>query len=86
MNRKIVIGGVVAVGIAAAALWKFAPWAERPDESAVFASGTVDATEVAAAFRVAGILGQRPVDEGSRVKAGELLAALDDREAAARLR
>ncbi|HRK77313.1 MAG: hypothetical protein ABS92_10690 [Thiobacillus sp. SCN 63-374] len=86
MNRKIVIGGVVAAGIAAAVLWKLAPWAERPDESTIFASGTVDATEVAAAFRVPGILAKRPVDEGSRVKAGDLLAALDDREAVARLR
>ncbi len=85
MNKKIVIGVVVAAGIGAAALWKFAPWAERPDESTVFASGTVDATEVAAAFRVPGMLSKRPVDEGSRVKAGDQLAALDDRETVARL-
>ena len=85
MNRKVVIGVVAVAGIVAVALWKFAPWAERPDESTVFASGTVDATEIAAAFKVPGILGKRPVDEGSRVKTGELLAALDDREATARL-
>ena len=85
MNRKIAIGVAAAVAIAAAALWKFAPWAEPPDTGTVFASGTVDATEVAAAFRVPGILSKRPVDEGSRVKAGALLAALDDREAVARL-
>ncbi len=83
MNKKIVIGVVVATAIVAAALWKFAPWAEPPDESTVFASGTVDATEVA--VRVPGLLSKRPVDEGSRVKVGDLLAALDDRETVARL-
>jgi HlyD family secretion protein len=86
MNKKIIIAGVIAAGIGAAVLWKFAPWAARPDEGAVFASGTMDATEIAASFRVPGILVRRPVDEGSRVKVGELLAALDERETLARLR
>ncbi len=85
MNKKIVIGAVVVVGIVAVALWKFAPWAEPVDTSTVSASGTVDATEIAAAFKVPGILSKRPVDEGSRVKVGDLLAALDDRETVARL-
>lgn len=85
MNKKIVIGVVIAVGIGAAVLWKLEPWAQPPDTNTVFASGTVDATEIAAAFRVPGILSKRPVDEGSRVKAGDLLAALDDRETVARL-
>ncbi|GAO36235.1 hypothetical protein SCT_1637 [Sulfuricella sp. T08] len=85
MNKKIVIIGILAAGIGAAVLWKFAPWAARPDEGSVFASGTVDATEIAASFRVPGILIKRPVDEGSHVKPGELLAALDERETVARL-
>ena len=85
MNKKIVIIGILAAGIGAAVLWKFAPWAARPDEGTVFASGTVDATEIAASFRVPGILIKRPVDEGSHVKPGELLAALDERETVARL-
>ncbi len=85
MNKKIVIAGILAVGIGAAVLSKFAPWQAKPDGSKVTASGTVDATEIAAAFRMPGILGKRPVEEGSHVKPGELLAALDDREAAARL-
>ncbi|HUX62294.1 HlyD family secretion protein [Sulfuricella sp.] len=85
MNKKIVIVGILAAGIGAAVLWKFAPWAARPDEGTVFASGTVDATEIAVSFRVPGILIKRPVDEGSGVKPGELLAALDERETVARL-
>lgn len=85
MNKKIVIVGILAAGIGAAVLWKFAPWTARPDEGTVFVSGTVDATEIAVSFRVPGILTKRPVDEGSRVKPGELLAALDERETVARL-
>jgi HlyD family secretion protein len=86
MNRKIVVAGVLAVGIAAAVLWKISPWQAKHDSSTVSASGTVDATEIAASFRVPGILSKRPVEEGSHVKPGDLLAALDEREPVARLR
>ncbi len=85
MNKKLIIAGALVAGIGVAALSYFAPWAAPQDTGTVFGSGTVDATEVAAAFRVAGILSQRPVEEGSLVKAGELLAALDERESVARL-
>lgn len=85
MNKKIVIVGIVAAGIAAAVLWKLAPWDAGPDDGTVFASGTMDATEIAVSFRMPGILHSRPVEEGSRVKPGELLATLDGREFTARL-
>ncbi len=86
MNKKIVIAAVVvAAGIGAAVLWKLQPWQAPADENTVFASGTVDATEVVVSFRVPGTLRKRPVEEGSVVKAGDPVAALDDREALARL-
>ncbi|MDA8127936.1 MAG: efflux RND transporter periplasmic adaptor subunit [Betaproteobacteria bacterium] len=85
MNKKIIIAGVVAAAVGAVALWKFVPWDRQPDDGRVFASGTVDATEIAVAFRVPGVLVKRPIKEGSRVKPGELLAALDDRDATAAL-
>jgi HlyD family secretion protein len=85
MNKKLIIIGALVVGIGGAALVYFAPWATPQDTGTVTGSGTVDATEVAAAFRVPGILSQRPVEEGSLVKAGDLLAALDERESVARL-
>ncbi len=87
MNKKIVIAAAVAVvGLGVAALWPLQPWRAPADEDAVFASGTVDATEVVVSFRVPGTLRRRPVEEGSAVQAGDLVAALDDREARARLR
>ncbi len=86
MNKRIVIVGILAAGIGAALLWKWAPWEPRADDGKVFASGTIDATEIAVSFRVPGILRSRPVDEGSHVKSGDVLAALDERELVARLR
>lgn len=85
MNKKIVIIGILAAGIGAAVVWKLAPWSAQEDDGTVFASGTIDATEISVSFPVPGILRKRPVEEGSHVRPGELLAALDDRETAARL-
>jgi len=85
MNKKIVIVGILAAGIGAALLWNWAPWEPRADDGKVLASGTIDATEIAVSFRVPGILRSRPVDEGSHVKSGDFLAALDERESVARL-
>ncbi|HUX23183.1 MAG TPA: efflux RND transporter periplasmic adaptor subunit [Burkholderiales bacterium] len=88
MNKRRVIAIVALVGIAATAaiLWNAKPWVAKVNTGAVAASGTIDATEVNISFRVPGTLRRRPVDEGSVVKPGELLAVLDTREANARLR
>ncbi len=42
------------------------------------ASGNIEVTQVEASFKVPGRVAQRPVDEGQIVKAGQLLARLDD--------
>ena len=55
------------------------------DVDTVMASGTIDATEVAVSFRMPGILQRRPVDEGSLVRMGQVLAELDPREMTARV-
>lgn len=81
----IVLIALAGLVLAGAALWKIKPWTTPADSGAVIASGTVEATEVSISFRMAGILRNRPVDEGSVVKVGELLAELDTREANARL-
>lgn len=87
-RRRLILLLALAAGIVAAAvvLWQTRPWLPEPDSGWVFASGTVDATELTISFRVPGVLLNRPVDEGSIVQAGELLAELDPREARARLR
>ncbi len=88
MSKRRLISILALVGIVAAAaiLWALQRWAPEEESSTVVASGTIDATQVAIAFRMAGILRSRPVDEGSTVGVGDLLAELDSREATARLR
>ena len=44
------------------------------------ASGTIEATEVAASFKIPGRVIERPVDEGDRVAPGALIARLESRE------
>lgn len=84
IKKGAVVLGILAVaGVAAVAGWVVLS-RDMPDDR-LFASGTVEATEVGLAFRVPGTLEKRPVDEGQQVKAGALLAVLDNREAAARL-
>ena len=85
-RRLITIVALAGIAVAVAVSWKTKPWVAAVDTGAVTASGTVDATDVSISFRVPGILRQRPADEGSVVKPGEVLAALDTREASARLR
>ena len=41
-------------------------------------SGNIEVTQVEASFRVPGRVVERPVDEGQMVKAGQLIARLDD--------
>lgn len=85
-QRLVLIVLLAGIAAAAAALWLTKPWLPATEPGVIAASGTVDATEVMIAFRAPGVLDRRPVDEGSVVAAGEPLAALDAREAAARLR
>ncbi len=49
-----------------------------PDRLAL--SGNVEVTQVQASFRVPGRVVERPVDEGQLVKAGQLIARLDDQD------
>jgi len=85
-SRLIAIVALAAIAVSAAVVWKTWPWAAGAHDASVIASGTVDATEVSISFRTPGILRLRPVDEGSVVKAGQVLAELDTREGSARLR
>jgi HlyD family secretion protein len=82
---RIALAAAAVAALAATAWWLTRPAADA-DPGAISATGTVDATEVAIAFRVPGTLRERPVDEGDRVDPGARLAALDAREAEARLR
>jgi len=83
-HKFLILALALVIVAAAGAYWAF--WSGWENDGQIFGSGTVEATEVAIAFRMAGILAMRPVDEGDTVKAGDLVAALDNREAKARLK
>jgi HlyD family secretion protein len=50
----------------------------QPGQLAV--SGNVEVTQVQASFRVPGRVTERPVDEGQTVRAGQVIARLDDQD------
>ncbi len=74
----ILTGGLLVVFAAiATTVW----WVRRPETlPTLSASGTVEATEIDASFKIAGRVIERPVDEGSRVRSGMLIARLESRE------
>lgn len=81
MNAKRVLPvlGVVILAIIAVAVWR-----QRHTSNDLFASGTVEATEVALGFQVPGRIASVVPHEGDRVTTGEVLAELDRSELDAR--
>lgn len=80
-HRRIRAGAlgivVLAVGVLAWRLWKGRP-AEL--QNVVFASGTIEATEVDVSAKVSGRILRLLVDEGDTVQAGQVIALLDGKE------
>lgn len=81
----VMLVALLLAGSAAIAAWKFPPWSAEEPSPHIVASGTVEATEVLVSFRMLGLLNERPVAEGDPVTRGDVVAALDPREAEARL-
>jgi HlyD family secretion protein len=54
-------------------------WARRP-HGAVRVSGNIEVTDAEVSFKIPGRVRERRVDEGQVVKAGQLVARLDDAE------
>src|SRR5215469_12882754 len=75
MKKKIAILLVISA-LAVAAVYAFRGSNRRPDNRLVV-SGNIELTEVNIAFKTAGRLIERNVDEGDSVKKGEVLARLD---------
>jgi HlyD family secretion protein len=72
---RIILVVIVAAG-AAAAWW----WTHRTaeDPHGLHLSGTIEVTQVDLAFKIPGRLLERIVDEGDSVKAGQVVARLDE--------
>jgi multidrug resistance efflux pump len=69
---KRLILPLVIIGIAAA-IW----WTERPRPQTLTLTGTVDGNEVVVSSKIAGRIVSLAVEDGQRVKAGDLIATLD---------
>ena len=69
---------VLVLALGGATFWWFRERAHPGDPHTLLLHGNVDIREVNLGFRVAGKLSQVALDEGDPVKAGELLARLDD--------
>jgi len=75
MKKRIVIL-LIVLAAAAAAVYAFRGTTRRPDNRLVV-SGNVELTEVNIAFKTAGRLIERTVDEGDAVTKGQVIARLD---------
>ena len=74
MKRRLIL--LVLVVAIAAAIW----WAQRPRPKTLVLTGTVDGNEVVVASKITGRIVSLAVDDGQRVKAGDLVAVLDQDE------
>src|ERR1051325_4879546 len=76
MKKKILIPviGLVALGVAGAVIYRNG---KHTDPGKLMVSGNIELNEVNIAFKTAGRLIERTVDEGDAVKAGQVIARLD---------
>ena len=76
MRRKIIIGilTLIVAGIAAALVLR---GRNHADANRILISGNIELKEINIAFKTAGRLIERAVDEGDPVKAGQVIARLD---------
>lgn len=78
MKKKVILIAILLLAVAAIA-W-FATRRTGGDGSTVAVSGTIEVTDVEVSFKVPGRVRERLVDEGEQVKAGQIVARLDDED------
>ncbi|OPY76688.1 MAG: Multidrug export protein EmrA [Syntrophorhabdus sp. PtaU1.Bin058] len=81
MKRKriIVIGAVIVIAVAVFLIYRFG---NRGEDGVMLLSGNVEVTETNVGFKIPGRVIELRVDEGYRVKTGDVLAGLDNAELA----
>jgi HlyD family secretion protein len=86
--KKIILFLFALLTIAAVGGWYAWRHFHRHDDEALHLSGNIEATEVGISFKIPGRVIKRLVDEGDKVKRGQLIAVLDtaDLEAEVALR
>src|SRR5580700_4033223 len=76
MKKRIIPIVIVLAAAGAAAMYAFHGTAAKPDNR-LMVSGNIELTEINIAFKTAGRLIERSVDEGDNVKKGQIIARLD---------
>lgn len=76
MKKRIIVIAVVLVAVGVAAVYALRGWGRGPSNR-IMISGNLELTEVNIAFKTAGRLIERNVDEGDGVKKGQIVARLD---------
>lgn len=81
MKKKgiLIVLTLIAIGIAVFVINNFT---KHTDDGVMILSGNVEATEINVGFKIPGRVLKRLVDEGDKVKAGDLIARLDNAELA----
>ncbi|MBA4395487.1 MAG: hemolysin secretion protein D, partial [Desulfobacca sp.] len=79
MKKKIIILAILA--IIGVAVWTFYfKNRQPPDLNTVRVSGNIEITDVAVSFKIPGRVEKRMVSEGEMVKAGQVVARLDNQD------
>jgi HlyD family secretion protein len=86
MNKKIVLpAAIVAVAVAAGAVWAWHAHHPADDPNQISLYGNVDIRQVSLAFNASERIKELRVREGDKVRAGDLLGVLDQRTTRLRL-
>jgi HlyD family secretion protein len=75
--KKRLIPILIVVVVAGAAFYAYKKWFGRKPDDRIMVSGNIELNEVNIAFKTAGRLIERSVDEGDPVKIGQVVARLD---------
>jgi len=76
MKKKVALIAMLLLAVAAV-VW-FATRRTGNDGNTVAVSGTIEVTDVEVSFKIPGRVRERLIDEGELVKAGQIVARLDD--------
>lgn len=77
MNRKLIICIVFIAAVVGTASYLYVRWKGECPATTLDINGNIEAHESVVGFKVQGRLVELPVEEGQEVKAGDLLAKLD---------
>lgn len=78
MKKTLIIAGLLLLGLAGSLFWYF--YQHQAESKHLRLMGHIEATETDLAFKVPGIIKKINFDEGDYLRAGEVVAELDDRD------